>query len=734
MNNLLRIFAYGSVIAIMTSCVATKRNDEPDGHMERQFANPPAEFRIMRNLHNWPKDDAAQEERVKFLQANGFGGAVTNVDFNNGYVESADNWQAFLSGLKRLKDAGFTTWLYDEAGYPSGRAGTLVLKDHPEFEAQGLLAAEAIATDGAVVLDVPPGEIVFALALPIRDGIAAFDGAIDLSSFITGNELFWPTKSGIWKILVIAEGPLFEGTQVDQGAIPEGERYVSILRPDATDQFLQITHERYASHLGQDLGKYFISTFTDEPSANAIFFRKRPYKPIPWSANLPGEFEKRHGYSLLPLIPHLFIDTGSQSKRVRHDYWQTLSDLIAENYFGKLQDWCRAHNLPSGGHMLLEENILHHVPLYGDMFRCFRRMDVPGIDVLSCDPAITGKVNMHLMGSEVPWYAARLASSAAELEGKADVMSETSEFHQMHAKPPRIVSEEEFRGTFNRVLLGGANRLNTYSFFRDLSTETVTNLNLWVGRCSLMLTGGHRVSDIAVLYPIESLWTRFEPSSMGVRGAPKSAKELALSFRAVGDVLYDNQMEFGFIDSKTLAESKIQDGQLVHGNLKWRVIVLPHTDTLPIAAWRNLRKFWKSGGVVVAIGDSPRNSETEFPSSEVLQISQEIFNDSDRGIVLPTGKEKQLPEALTRFVQRDLVVSEASSPLRFTHRRIHGSEVYFIINDSAQPWTGSITLGIKGSGRKWDPATGNAEAIASTNNLHLHLNAYGATIITIKKG
>ena len=48
-----------------------------------------------------------------------------------------------------------------------------------------------------------------------------------------------------------------------------------------------------------------------------------------------------------------------------------------------------------------------------------------------------------------------------------------------------------------------------------LSDEQLQRLNAWVGRCCASLTGGHQVADIALLYPVESLWTRFTPSRFG---------------------------------------------------------------------------------------------------------------------------------------------------------------------------------------------------------------------------
>ena len=54
--------------------------------------------------------------------------------------------------------------------------------------------------------------------------------------------------------------------------------------------------------------------------------------------------------------------------------------------------------------------------------------------------------------------------------------------------------------------------------------------------------------------------------------------------------------------SRALAEAQVQGNALVHGKLRWRGVVLPATDTLPLAAWENLARFWRAGGIVAVIG------------------------------------------------------------------------------------------------------------------------------------
>jgi hypothetical protein len=699
--------------------------------LSARFASPPNEARILKIIHGWPDAPAAQDQLIRRLSQQGFGGVVCNVSFD-GYLENEAKWQAFTRAVQEAKKAGFALWLYDERGYPSGNAGGLTLRGHPEWEARGLLAADADTTGGTVTLDLPPGTLVLAAAFPVRDGLIEMGRRVDLSAQVRPGKLQWEAPAGRWRVLAVTESRLYEGTHAD-GNLWAKLPYINMLMPEPTARFLDVTHDAYAKQLGGDLGHYFMATFTDEPSLMSLFLKPMAYRPLPWSPNLPVEFKKRRGYALeTAALPALLADAGPVGQKIRYDYWLTVGELVSENFFGQIQARCRQHHVPSGGHLLAEEGLVGHVPLYGDFFRCIRRLDAPSIDCLTSLPA------------EVPWYIARLLASAAELEGHSLVMSETSD-HSQHYRPAgdqrprRVVSEAEIRGSCNRLLVSGVNCITSYYSFSELTDEQLRRLNEWVGRCATMLRGGHQVADIAVLYPVESLWTRFTPSRHWTREAAAAAR-IESSYRGAAESLFAARREFAFVDSRALLEATVESGTLIHGSLRWRVVVLPGTDTLPLAAWEKLARFVRSGGVVIALGARPTNSESEFPSPRVQALASEILGATAQeplshpnpgggaGVFLPGGSEGLLPIVLDGVLAGDTQTAQAKSPLRVTHRRVEGREVYFLINDSAKPWSGEVSFAAWGEGERWDPATGQRAELLQTNAAKLSLEPYGAAL------
>jgi hypothetical protein len=703
-----------------------------DRPLAERFANPPAATRILKIVHSLPLEEDAQDMLLLGLASQGFGGIVTNVSFTN-YLEDEGNWKSLAAGVKKSQARNMTLWVYDEKGYPSGTAGGIVLRDHPEWEARGLLIADKVTQGNAIELPLPPGDLRLAAAYPVAETGLDLDHPVDLRSAINDGKANWTPPAGTWHAFLITESTLYEGTHAEI-SLSLKLPYINLLMPEPTARFLEVTHGGYAKHLGNDLGKSFAATFTDEPSLMSRFFRRMPYRVLPWSPEFAAEFKRRSGYEIDGLLPALVADSPKTAK-ARYDFWNTVGDLVADNYFGQIQTWCRKHGLPSGGHLLAEESLLDHVAFYGDFMRCTRRLDAPSIDCLTSLPG------------HVPWRIARMVSSAAELDGNTLTMCEASDHAQRHRRegddrPPVPISEDQIRGSMNRLLLGGINTITSYYSFRDISNEQLRRINEWTGRCGTMLKGGHQVADIAVLYPAHSVWPKYVPEQVGATHVPE-AVTIQRAFEQATDILYTTRHDFTFVDAPTLAQSTAGDGTLRFGSCNWRVLVLPAVDTLPVEAWQGIERFWQSGGAVIALGVLPSNSATSFPDPAIENLASRMFGTGDGirvagqpngglGIYLPSGTTALLGQILQSVIEPDVAVEPADAPIRMTHRRIDGRDVYFLINDSSTDRTVRAQFAATGSGTLWDPASGTSTAMDGTA-CDLKLGPYGAMLVTFDK-
>ena len=228
-----------------------------------------------------------------------------------------------------------------------------------------------------------------------------------------------------------------------------------------------------------------------------------------------------------------------------------VGDLVSENYFGQIRDWCRAHGLPSGGHLLMEEGLLTHVPLYGNFYQCVRQVDAPSMDCLTSLP------------EQVPWQVARLIGSVADVCNRDVTMCETSDHVQQWRRegddrPKVVVTEAQIRGACNRLMIGGITTITSYYRFTEVSKEQLVRLNEWVGRCCTMLKGGTQVTDVAVVYPAESLATHFLPSREWTKDAPADAQRIAETYAMVSNLLFTSGRDFTYVDrTGSYAESTV---------------------------------------------------------------------------------------------------------------------------------------------------------------------------------
>ena len=91
-------------------------------------------------------------------------------------------------------------------------------------------------------------------------------------------------------------------------------------------------------------------------------------------------FQSMHGYNLMPHLDALFAGNSEQAQTVRMHYYQTIAELVAENYGGQISAWSKENGVRSMGHPLLEEDIICHVFCYGDMLRYLREFHIRGCD------------------------------------------------------------------------------------------------------------------------------------------------------------------------------------------------------------------------------------------------------------------------------------------------------------------------------------------------------------------
>ncbi|MDP4276155.1 MAG: glycosyl hydrolase [Bacteroidota bacterium] len=686
------------------------------------------------NKHDLPLTTSMQTDFFDItLARNGYRGIATNV-CQTDYLESASNFAAFCTGVRSAKGKGYDIWLYDEKLYPSGMADNKVLNDHPDWECEGLLMYKTSLSANESVNFSMPGKLILAKAIPVSDTGVQYDSAEDISTSFVNGTLNWTAANGTWKVVLITEDVLYTGYQAGTERGGETPHYPSLLMPEVTNLFLTYTHKRYAQAFGEPLGNYFTSTFTDEPSSMALSYNSLGYGVYPWKQLVSDSLKARYGYDLKDKLARIVLDNGSEGKQLRYQYFSVISDLMSQNYFGIIKDYCHSQHFKSGGHLLLEESLCAQVPLYGNIMACYRQLDIPGVDCLT---GLPNKTRAYMISS-------RLAASAAELEGHSRVMYESCPIDNdlpNSQEPPAI----DIKGVHNRVMIGGVTDFNNYL---KLSYETFSGrkaFNTYIARVLTLLSGGVRASRVAVYYPIETMWTKFRPSDMrintwfNVKGADPEASSLEDLFDNVSFSLLDHGWEYSYVDAQGLEESVVKDKQLCHDSLRWDVIILPGVETLPKAAYDKLTDFVDHGGKVILQSRLPVNSDTEFPSTDITnQFKTYVANNTVT--YNSTFNSGNLNTQLETLIGRDITLSSYDSVM-CSHKRINDQEVYFLINDASTSKTLTVSLPDTYNWELWNPQTGAVSSVtprftwtfAQYDGLILRSTGLAQSTLTVKK-
>ena len=614
------------------------------------WSEPPVECRPLQILHGVQREQATPAA-MKKLKGLGLGGIVCNVDFKN-YMVSEDHWDNLIRAVEACREVGLIVWIYDEEGYPSGAAGGLVLKRNPAFEALAL--------------------------------------TYDKSR----KELF-------------VLRPAYEHTHASNNFYA-ARRYPNLIDSRAVQCFIAKTHEAYWRRLKKHFGKTIQAFFTDEPSLMAVNIgplpenvrknvrvvdrldeKVKPLPSVPWVHNLPVEYRKRYQQDILAVRRSLFEGTGQFDRQVRRRFWSLVSDLVAERYFGGLQDWAQTHGVASSGHTLWEETPLHHVPLEGNALKALGRMDIPGLDLLNSDPEA-----VIYSG----WLTAGLPASAAILNGRRKVMTEVSDFSQrMAGKGNASPANMQAVAAWQAAL--GVTEFTLYYNRGERSAGEYRSYCDFVGRLNAVLRKARPVPEVLLYYPIYDLWAEYIPvaEKLTLESQSKRMQQIQKSFLELGQRMVRRQISFAVVDHELLARADVRDADLWIGGQRFQALVLPAGVDLPEPAAKKLGRFEDAGGQVFRAKAS--QPEIDFDTLAGIYESGVLSVKSDRIVV-------------GRFV-RD------------------GRDILLVVNVASKPYTGAVTAKNAAEWLVAEPASGRLDRakVNKTGQIAVSMPSRGAIFL-----
>ncbi|MDQ3653049.1 MAG: glycoside hydrolase [Acidobacteriota bacterium] len=696
--------------------------------LERLFQNPPDDSRIM--MRWWWFGPAVTkpelEREMRLMKEGGIGGfevqAVYPVvldDAANGIRTLPFLSDEFIEALRftaeKARELGLRMDLTLGSGWPFG--GPQVRVD----QAAGALRFERVKVEGntrrVAVPQTSAGEKF----------IAAFLARSQGQSIVSVRELTEIRDGAVW-LPVNLEGPhevLFftsgrAGMQVKRPAVG-GEGFVlNHMDRAATDHYLKTVGDRLMQAFGSD-------------PPHAIFCDSLEVYNQDWTSDFLEEFQKRRGYDLKPHLPALIADVGTKTAAIRHDWGQTQTELLNERFLAPMQAWSK------------QNRTLFRIQNYG----------IPAA-------TISSNAFADLPEGEGPQWkvvrASRWASSASHIYGRPVTSSET--WTWLHS-PSFRATPLDVKAEADLHFLQGINQLIghgwpytpqgiEYPGWRFYAAGVYNEKNPWwhvmpdvaryLQRVSFLMRQGQPANDVALYLPNSDGWASFTAGKVHLIETLR--EHLGTD---IMPAIFEAGYNLDFFDDDALRQvGRVEKNALALGSNKYKVVILPGVERIPLDTLKVLDEFARGGGIVIATRRKPEVApgfmSTEAEQRQIQELARGLFEGTSAPAHFVADEKTQLGGKLTSLLRPDVALSPSVAEIGHIHRRTADSEIYYIANTSSVRRNVEATFRVEGMQPElWDPMTGHMSPMSAQagqrggSTIPLDLEPYGSRVLVFSK-
>ena len=511
----------------------------------------------------------------------------------------------------------------------------------------------------------PVGDLENKLTTSAADVISVAD-VVDLTNKLNADgSLNWTAPAGNWNIARF--GYSLMGIN-NHPASPEATGLeVDKLDPIAIRKYFTNYLDQYKNATGGLMGnkgglQYVITDSWEAGAQN-------------WTGNLPQEFQKRRGYSIVPWLPVLtghIIKSADASENFLFDFRKTLSDLVAEYHYDGL-----TKILAERGMKRYSESHEDGRALIADGMEVKRTAAVPMSALWTPNP-FTNQNDQTKHTIDI-----RESASVAHIYGQNLVAAESLtalgiggfawSYYPENLKPS---ADLELASGLNRFVIHcsvhqpvddkipglGLGPFGQWFTRHETWAEQAKAWTVYLARSSYMLQQGKFVADIVYYYGddnnITSLFGRRPPA------IPEG-------------------YNYDFINSDALINLlSVKDGKLVTpSGMSYRVLVLNSNATrMSLPALRKINKLVKAGATVAGVKPVTTPSLSD-DRTEFSRLVNEIWNSSNAKV----SSGKPLIEVLNEMsVTADFSYDkpQADTKLLYVHRKLADRDIYWVNNRS----------------------------------------------------
>ena len=586
------------------------------------FTTPPLEYKP-RPLWFWNNTTVTSagvlDQMQKCRDNSGYGGfgiLPFGASFTPKYLEES-YFNIYAVALKKAKELGMKLCIYDEYGFPSGSAGASngdgiprFMNKYPDATIKRLDKIDQMITGPkSFTKQIPAGTLMSIVAMDTLT-----KQCVDLTNSAAGGSITWNVPAGNWRIMIFV-------------CVKDGDPNLDYLDPDAADKFIGMVHQEYYDRFKEYFGNTIDGVFYDEPTMYRAAGRI-------WTPKFNEKFQTMYGFSPTLYYPALWYDIGPQTQAARNFLFGFRTELYAGGFMKRTQDWCDAHGgISATGHQD-NEDMKNPVSISGDIMKCYKYQNIPGIDKISG-------------GADRPaekYY--KLVSSSANNWDKPLVMSETyGDMGNISWDQLYSVAMEQYTKGINMLIphavwynTGNVTFLPELSYRNTLYSAGLPEFTSFIGRLNVMLQNpGRHVADIGVLYPIVSLQgSHYLDGPLGFYAGGVSMPED--NYSDIGEMLSsDVCRDFTWIHPDILDERCTLDGNTMKLNNAvnfedYKVIIVPGHKTIRLSNLQKIKQLYDNGGKVIFTGTLPTKSAEFGRDSDVTAIIAQLFPNVAKGV------------------------------------------------------------------------------------------------------
>ncbi len=519
------------------------------------------------------------------------------------------------------------------------------------------------------------------------------------------------------------------------------EGSLNMFGKDAVARYIKCSYQDAWMKYSHEFGKTIRSIWVDEPRYDEYH--------IPWFQELPDLFMKKYGYDICENVHMLYVNVGDY-KKLRYDFWTLLRDLMGENYFKQIRQWCDKAGIGFSGHLMGEERLKSQIEHATANMPYYKYFDVPGIDVLKT--YVNRKTDeLKNFKDERLWFSKYTIPvqcvSAAYQAGKENILAE------LYGCSTESVSFRDQKYYFDHFAAFGINHRCSHAVFYSLLGfrkrfypphinyyqpywSKYNVMTDYVARTSAFISKGKPVSDLLVIHPLETAYC--------IKQGAHNRSDITYCediypthtmdrydfniYKLTTDlVATHNYFHFGDLLS-ILEDGKVDGDKFIIGKMSYTTVVLPYLEVITSDLKSKLEKFTSNGGRVIVLGYAPERLDGALDdklASEILSMKNTDF-------------AKNLPHLIS-MLHSDRgyrLIGEGTEDIIVNYRADEDKKYFFVLNDNCSR-ENTVRMEIKGeySSKVYDATTGEIKeypACYKNGNTYLKFCLNGAQTVMLE--